>query len=92
MRTSRNMSIVLASARACGSFRCSRTASLIWSPMVSTGFSDVIGSWKIIAMSLPRIFRISVSRLGEQVLPRSVIVPLSIRPGGLGISRMIESA
>jgi len=25
---------------------------------VNTGFSEVIGSWKIIAISLPRIFRI----------------------------------
>ena len=27
---------------------CSRIASAIWSPMVSTGLSEVIGSWKII--------------------------------------------
>ncbi|EOB13203.1 hypothetical protein NBO_118g0003 [Nosema bombycis CQ1] len=29
--------------------------------MVKTGFSDVIGSWKIIAISAPRTPRISVS-------------------------------
>jgi hypothetical protein len=38
---------------------CSRSDSAIWSPMVSTGFSEVIGSWKIIAISLPRMARIS---------------------------------
>ena len=48
-------------ARACASFfetsLWSRIASTIWSPILCTGFSDVIGSWKIIAMSLPRISR-----------------------------------
>jgi len=28
--------------------------SLIWLPMVKTGFSEVIGSWKIIAIRAPR--------------------------------------
>ena len=32
-----------------------RTASAIWWPMVSTGLRLVIGSWKIIAMRLPRM-------------------------------------
>ena len=31
------------------------SASLIWRLIVRTGLSEVIGSWKIIAMSLPRI-------------------------------------
>ena len=35
--------------------------------MVSTGLSDVIGSWKIIEMSLPRISRISGSGKLEQI-------------------------
>ncbi len=30
------------------------TASSIWSPMVKAGLSDVMGSWKIIAMRSPR--------------------------------------
>ena len=34
---------------------CVSIASEIWSPIVNTGFSDVIGSWKIIAISPPRI-------------------------------------
>ena len=35
--------------------------SEIWNPMVSTGFSEVIGSWKIIAMRLPRRDRMAAS-------------------------------
>ena len=33
---------------------CSRSTSVSWKPTVNTGFSDVIGSWKIIEMSAPR--------------------------------------
>ena len=32
-----------------------RSISMIWNPMVYTGFSAVIGSWKMTAASLPRI-------------------------------------
>ena len=32
---------------------------MIWKPTVNTGFSAVIGSWKIIAISAPRMARIS---------------------------------
>ena len=38
---------------------CSRSTSSIWKPTVNTGFSDVIGSWKIIEMSAPRRSRSS---------------------------------
>ena len=34
--------------------RCSRSASAIWPPTVSTGLSDVIGSWNTTAISRPR--------------------------------------
>ena len=34
-----------------------RTVSMIWSPMVNTGLSEVIGSWKIIEISAPRMRR-----------------------------------
>ena len=86
------MSIVLASASRLLILRCRRTDSEIWSPTVSTGLSDVIGSWKIIAISLPRILRISGSVLVNKFWPRSEIEPPSMRPGGIGIKRMIESA
>ncbi len=36
---------------------CMRSTSVSWKPTVNTGFSDVIGSWKIIEMSAPRILR-----------------------------------
>ena len=39
---------------------CRRMASMIWLPMVCTGLMEVIGSWKIMAMSLPRMSRISL--------------------------------
>ncbi len=48
-------------------FSCARIASVICSPMRYTGFSDVIGSWKIIPISLPRYSCISVSETCEQV-------------------------
>ena len=40
---------------------CRRSTSAIWSPTVNTGFSEVIGSWKITEISLPRICRIASS-------------------------------
>ncbi len=39
--------------------RCRRSTSTIWKPTVNTGLSDVIGSWKIIEISLPRSARSS---------------------------------
>ena len=43
-------------------------APTTWSPMVKSGFSEAIGSCRIIAMRLPRMRRISRRRLGQQVL------------------------
>ncbi len=40
-------------------FLCRISASRIWLPMVWTGDSDDIGSWKIMPMRLPRSARIS---------------------------------
>ena len=39
-----------------------RICSTIWSPTRSTGFMEVIGSWKIIAISAPRTRRSSSSQ------------------------------
>ena len=41
---------------------------MIWAPILCTGFSDVIGSWKIIAMSLPRTSRRRDARRLQQIL------------------------
>ena len=44
MRTRRSISTARSQACALVTSRCSRTASAICSPMVSTGFNEVIGS------------------------------------------------
>ncbi len=49
----------------------SRIDSPIWSPTVKTGFSEVIGSWKIIAISAPRMSRI----VAAPAAARSMRVP-----------------
>ena len=50
---------------------CSRIDSAIWSPTGNTGLSDVIGSWKIIAISAPRM-----PRIGDGFArARSTVVP-----------------
>src|SRR6266849_3816893 len=71
--------------------RCAAIASSIWNPTRSTGLSEVIGSWKIIATSLPRNSRISSSVIWATSFSPYRIRPLVIFPGS-GISRRIESA
>src|SRR5690348_11804611 len=65
---------------------CRRIASASWSPILCTGFRLVIGSWKIIAISFPRISR---SRLGfvvrrsspfHSAVPDEIAVRLGLRP------------
>ena len=58
MCTSLSMSTVLSMAARRPSPSCSRKASAICSPQVKTGLRDVMGSWKIIEISFPRILRI----------------------------------
>ena len=60
--------------------------------MVSTGLSDVIGSWKTMAMSLPRMRRISFSSSFSRSCPWNMISPETILPGGEGMRRRMESA
>ena len=50
-----------ARASSSSSVRCWRNTSEIWSPTVSVGFSALPGSWKIIAIRSPRIFRMRSS-------------------------------
>jgi hypothetical protein len=69
---------------------CARIASMIWSPMVKTGLRLVIGSWKIMAMRLPRMARISAGGREAQV----AAVEQDAAGGdaaGLGTRRMIDS-
>ena len=53
--------------RSCRDGLCS--GSVICSPMVRIGLSEVIGSWKIIEMSRPRISRISSSSRSSRLRP-----------------------
>src|SRR5688572_16303629 len=61
-------------------------------PIVSTGFSDVIGSWKIMPISRPRTLRISYSDRSRRLRPLNMIRPDTMRPAGSETSRMIDSA
>ena len=72
--------------------RCRISASAICLPMVITGLSDVIGSWKIIEISLPRTLRISSSLIFSRSRPPSFTEPETMRPGGSGIRRISDSA
>ena len=59
--------------------------------MVITGLSEVIGSWKIMEMSLPRIARIAASSRPMRSRPSSFTEPPTMRPGS-ETSRISESA
>src|SRR5574340_818634 len=71
---------------------CTRSASPIWNPTRNTGFSDVIGSWKIIAIWSPRIARTCASLILRTSLPARVTVPSAILPCGPWMSRISDSA
>ena len=81
-----------ATSPACGRVsRCRRAVSAIWWPTESTGLSAVMGSWKIMAMALPRMcssrWTLAVRMSSPMKLSRSA----STRPFG-GISRIMASA
>ena len=68
-----------------------RIASTSCDPTVITGLSEVIGSWKIIAMAPPRSRRIARSGSVVSSCPASLIEPPRWRSEG-DRSRMIDSA
>src|SRR5688572_12442866 len=70
---------------------CTKRASAIWSPTRITGFSAVIGSWKMREIRAPRTSRISRSPSCSRLPPSNRSSPLVIRPPG-GSSRRIENA
>ena len=92
MRTRPSNSPALANAAAQLAPRCSTSGSPTCTPRVREGFSEVIGSWKIIAMRLPRIACISASVAWHRSRPSKTTLPPVISPGGRGISRSIDSA
>ena len=51
-----------------------------------------MGSWKMKPMRLPRSRRISSLDSFMMLTPSKMISPLTIRPGGFGISRVSERA
>ena len=67
-------------ARAClrETFSCSVTASASCVPIECTGLSDVIGSWKIIAISLPRISRSLPDEAFRRSSPRNRTSPVDV--------------
>src|SRR6266496_3283350 len=71
---------------------CTRTISAIWSPTLNTGFSAVSGSWKIIAIWLPRSLRCCFSDIFSSDLPRRKMSPLGEVAGGAGTSPRIVIA
>ena len=54
---------------------CSSNISPICASIVCSGLSEVIGSWKMIEMSLPRISRISFSAACNRSRPRKRMLP-----------------
>src|ERR687884_1954588 len=69
-----------ARARACFfvTSRWSWIASTSCAPIRCTGFSDVIGSWKIIAMSFPRMSRRRLALIVSRFSPLKIASPLEI--------------
>jgi hypothetical protein len=69
-----------------------RMTSITCIPMVKTGLSDVIGSWKIMLISLPRTSRISSHGSLSRSRPLKKTSPATILPGGSGIRRRMLNA
>ena len=93
MPTRRSISIARSRDSLALTFMWSSTCSAIWSPTVNTGFRLVSGSWKIMAMSLPRILRISPSGSDRISRPSNqTSLPRPISAGGMSSRRMIVRA
>ena len=60
--------------------------------MENTGFSEVCGSWRIMEILRPRIFRISSSDFLVRSSPSRMISPETMRAAGLGTSPSRDSA
>ena len=71
---------------------CRRRISPICASIVCSGLSEVIGSWKMIEMSLPRISRISLSAAVSRSRPRKRIWPEGCEALGYGSSFRIDNA
>ena len=65
--------------------------SATWSPTRNTGLSEVIGSWKIMEIRLPRTARIPLSGSVRRSVPSKRTRPETILPGN-GTRRRIDRA
>src|ERR1051326_7858379 len=92
MPTSSKSSAARPRAAAPSSARCRSSTSVICVPIVRVGLSAVIGSWKTIPIWLPRTSSSSRSESVVSSRPSKRIEPETIRAGGVGSSRTIESA
>ncbi len=92
MRTESSTAMARFSASASPRPLCRRSPSTICVPMLSTGLRLVIGSWKIMAMSSPRMSCISGSDSLNRSRPWKIAVPAVMRPPGLGRRPINESA
>ncbi|CFO00342.1 Uncharacterised protein [Bordetella pertussis] len=71
MRTWSRMRLAAACAALASQAWCRRMASTICAPTVNTGLSEVMGSWKIMPRSLPRMARM----LSSEAAARSTASP-----------------
>ena len=71
---------------------CRSRISPICASIVCSGLSEVIGSWKMIEMSLPRISRISLSAAVSSSRPRKRMLPEGCEALGYGNSFRIDNA
>src|ERR671913_1379645 len=92
MPTSRRTCTVFSWASLLERFWWMRMASRIWFPTVKTGFRLVMGSWKIMAMSLPLMSCIRLSEVWSRFWSSKRISPSGYSVGGLGLSCMMERA
>ena len=76
MLTERRMATAVSLASLRRILRCRRSDSVICLPMVITGFNELIGSWKTIAISAPQSSRISLSLRGIKSRPLNMTRPL----------------
>ena len=92
MRTRPISSLASSSALPHARPRCTLMGSATCMPTVRAGLSDDIGSWKIMAILLPRMARMPASSSLKRSWPSKIASPVSILPGGVGIRRMSDSA
>ena len=81
MPTSSSSSLALALASPLDLSVWRRITSSIWLPMVYTGFRLVMGSWKMMETSFPRILRNSFSLIRSTWWPLKRMVPPMSLPG-----------